>query len=106
MNLLLTLLLLFVKAAVAQDADKVCFYTDVNYSGAYLCGTAGERIDVFQSYIDLNDRFNSVRVPNGLKVLAFIHLSFYGVNMTFKEDTPNLGSFSNAISSFIVQSDT
>ena len=104
MNVLLTMLLLSVTAAVAQHADKVCFYTIINYSGMQLCGMAGEQIDVFFSYYSLNDMFNSVRVPNGLQVLAFMDVSFYGVNMTYKEDTPNLGTFSNSISSFIVQS--
>ena len=104
MNALLTLLIVYyVTETVAQDADRVCFYTRINYSGTQLCGMAGEQIDVYRNYFFLNDRFNSVRVPTGLQVWAFFDDGFHGHNMTFKENTPDLLSFSNRISSFIVQ---
>ena len=103
MDRLVALLLLFVTAAVAQDTDKVCFYTDVNYEGTQLCGIEGERIDAFQKHNSLNDEFSSVKVPVGLQVLAFFDDGFHGFSMTFREDTPNLGSFSDRISSFVVQ---
>ena len=99
MRRLLLLLLASAFAALAQDANKVCFYIDVSYGGTELCGVEGQRIED----LNLNDKFSSVKVPIGLQVLAFIDDSFHGSSMIFRENTPDLGSFLDKISSFIVQ---
>ena len=103
MNGLLFLLLLCATVVVAQNTDRVCFYTNTDYGGTELCGMEGDRIDVYHSNLSLNDQFSSVRVPVGLQVLAFSNNVFYGESRIFTQDTPNLGIFSNIISSFIVQ---
>ena len=96
-------ILLLVSIALAQDSNKVCFHTDKNYSGTELCAIEGEAVDVYQNHLDLNDQFSSVQVPVGLQVIAFFDDGFHGYSRVFQESTPDLGSFSDRISSFIVQ---
>ena len=97
------LILLLASFAIAQDDDKVCFYVDGNYGGQKLCGGEGQWIDVFMTNPDLHDAFSSVKVPFGLQVLAFFDTNFKGNNKIFQENTPDLGSFNDQISAFVVQ---
>ena len=97
------LILLLASFALAQDDDKVCFYVDGNYGGEKLCGGEGQWIDVYMSNPDLHDAFSSVKVPFGLQVLAFFDTEFKGNNKIFQENTPDLGSFNDQISAFVVQ---
>ena len=82
---------------------RSAFYTDANYGGTELCGIEGQLIDVYQKHRSLNDEFSSVKVPVGFQVLAFFDDGFHGYSMIIQEDTPDLGLFSDEISSFIVQ---
>ena len=102
MRVLLLLLLLQTSTILAQDS-KVCFYTGQNYHGTELCAIEGERIDVYRNHLELNDKFSSVKIPICLQVLTFFDDDFHGYSKVFQENTPNLGSFDNEISSFIVQ---
>ena len=97
------LILLLASFALAQDDDKVCFYVDGNYGGERVCGEEGQWIDVYMSNPDLHDAFSSVKVPFGLQVLAFFDTEFKGNNKIFQENTPDLGSFNDQISAFVVQ---
>ena len=94
------LLLLLASCALAQE---VCFYEHPNYVGTKLCGREGDRIDVYRSHRNLNDKFSSVRVPVGLQVLAYADDGFHGASLTYQADTSSLGGFGDVISSFIVQ---
>ena len=83
---------------------RVCFYTLNEYKGTELCGKEGEHVDVYRNHNELNDRFQSVKVPTTMQVLVFKDDNFHGWSELIRKDTSDLGAFSNIISSFIVQS--
>ena len=89
--------------AAVSASDKVCFYTEYHYGGTSLCGSVGERVDLYFDHGEFNDRFKSVKMPIGLQVVAFFDDSFHGYHKVFKKNESDLNAFSNQISSFIVQ---
>lgn len=94
--------LLLASLTVAQE-ERVCFYTEQNYGGTELCAKEGESIDLYATNRNLNDDFESVKVPTGLQVIAYRDDGFHGHSNKYQCDTSNMGAFSNQISSFIVQ---
>ena len=101
-SVLSLILLLLASLTVAQE-ERVCFYTEKNYGGTELCAKEGESMNVYDVPGNLNDDFESVKVPTGLQVVVYYHGDFQGNRKKYQRDTTDLGEFSNHISSFIVQ---
>ena len=98
-----TLFLLLLATLASAQEQQVCFYTEPNYGGTELCAKEGGNIDVYATHRNLNDDFESVKVPIGLQVLAYADDGFHGYSVKYQSATSNLGGFSNQISSFSVQ---
>ena len=98
-----TLFLLLLAALASAQEERVCFYTEPNYGGTELCAKEGGNIDVYATHLNLNDDFESVKVPIGLQVIAYADDGFHGYSMKYQSDISNLGGFSNLISSLSVR---
>ena len=82
---------------------RVCFYRELNYGGDKCCVEVFQAVDIFRQHISLNDEFQSVKVPSGLRVNAFQDDTFHGVMTWYDSDQQDLGGFKNKISSVIVE---
>jgi hypothetical protein len=91
------------------QSGKVCFFTNENFQGTAkekLCANPGDKIDVYgeDEYNHFNDKFKSVRVPNGLSVTVYTDDDFYGWAQPFTTDVPKfVGKFAGTISAFVVK---
>jgi serralysin len=83
-------------------SHKVTFYVDSDYQGI-SCELEPARYDVGQ-LPDWNDRFSSLRIPPGLRVILYEHSGFQGRTKEFTSDTPYVGDdFNDITSSFEIQ---
>ena len=82
---------------------RVCFYKELNYGGDKCCVEVHQAVDIYRQHISLNDEFQSVKVPSGLRVNAFQDDTFHGVMTWYDSDQQDLGGFKNKISSVIVE---
>jgi hypothetical protein len=82
---------------------RVCFYKALNYGGDKCCIEAHQAVDIYRQHMSLNDGFQSVKVPSGLRVSAFQEDTFHGDMTWYDSDKQDLGDFKNKISSIIVE---
>ncbi len=83
-----------------KPRNGVCFYTDENYRGESYCAETGDnRRNVEDRF---NDRFSSLRIFGGARVVVFEDENFGGPSTTFTNDIPNLRSWNDRITSFQV----
>ena len=84
---------------------RVCFYKELNYGGDKCCIEVHQAVDIYRQHDSLNNKFQSVKVPSGLRVSAFQNDSFHGIMTWYDSDKQDLGDFKNKISSVIVEHD-
>ncbi|BAY99803.1 hypothetical protein NIES37_37860 [Tolypothrix tenuis PCC 7101] len=83
-------------------SKKVTLYVDRDYQGV-SCELEPARYDVGQN-LDWNDRFSSLRIPSGLRVILYEHSGFQGRTKELTSDTPYIGDdFNDITSSFEIQ---
>ncbi len=81
---------------------SACFYIRTNFRGDPHCykGSA----DLWREARSVNDRFQSVKIPNGLQVVVFSDDAYHGYSTLLTGNIADLGSkgVKNSISSLIV----
>lgn len=83
-------------------SNKVTFYVDRDYQGV-SCELETGKYDVGQLPA-WNDRFSSLKIPPGLRVIIYEHSRFQGRAKQFTSDTPYVGDdFNDLTSSFEIQ---
>lgn len=74
---LLAISVLIISKLAYSDETKVCFYTEDHYQGERSCFASGEKIDLYQKYIESfhtennspiidNDSTRSIKIPQGM----------------------------------------
>ena len=85
-----------------KPSDGVCFYRDENYRGENFCVSSNESVrNIGDRY---NDSISSIRVFGRAEVTVYDNESFNGSRQTISRDVPNLGAWSDRITSFQVTS--
>ncbi len=85
-------------STVTPAAGQVCFFTDINYGGTSMCGSASS------SWVGTawNDVISSVKVSAGTQVVLYADVNYGGSSLTLTADTPNLvtSNFNDVTSSY------
>jgi hypothetical protein len=83
-----------------EPRNGVCFYRDANYRGERFCVNSDESLgNIGERY---NDRISSIRIFGRAEVTVYENEGFNGSRQTFSRDMPNLGNWSDRITSFQV----
>lgn len=92
------------EASFAQSQDKVCFYEHAKYGGRSYCVAPGRLQKTLPDWIDR--KISSVRVPAGLRYVAYTGTDGDGQSFSIDRDTDikTLGSMNDAIRSVQVAS--
>lgn len=84
------------------NSNVVTVYDDADYKGRSLELEVGTYNHSFISSNGFNDTISSIKVPSGLKAVAYQHDIGDGSQWTFTRDTPVIGGANDTISSIIV----
>jgi hypothetical protein len=83
-----------------EPRNGVCFYRDADYRGERFCVSSDESLgNVGERY---NDRISSIRIFGRAEVTVYENEGFRGARRTFIRDMPNLGNWSDRVTSFRV----
>ena len=85
--------------------NEVCFYTETNFNGVPHCYES--RVDLYREDPDMNDQFQSVKIPFGLQVVVFNDDDYHGYATLLRGDIADLSAKGvwRSISSLIISPD-
>jgi hypothetical protein len=83
-----------------EPRNGVCFYRDTDYRGERFCVSSDESLgNIGERY---NDRISSIRIFGRASITVYENEGFNGPRRTISRDMPNLGNWSDRITSFRV----
>jgi uncharacterized protein YkwD len=85
-----------------NNNSEIIVYTQVKYQGNSQRFKIG-RYNMSQITVG-NDAIQSIKIPEGLRVVLFENANFQGETFTLTQDAASLGNFNNQVSSLIVES--
>ncbi len=85
--------------AAEADPDKVCFFSEVNYQGDYVCSLSS----TWTLFWPYDNKASSIQVPPTHYVEIYDSWFYRGDVLRLEEDMPNLGAFDNRTSSYRIQ---
>jgi hypothetical protein len=87
----------------AAPDDKVTFFEHSEYRGSYKSYGPGQSVSNLKN-IGFNDKISSIKVPEGLRVVAYEDAGFSGSSKTITSDVDfNDQRFNDRISSFRIE---